>query len=280
MAEHKPNEKDFPTRKGDTDKLLWDEAANTRSVCFLFREQIIEDRFIESCLKHTTGKTLLIGEQVCDDDLPDIGSLDKLVKKALEDVSKFNPKVKFDLFISESDSDGVRIDHLDSSTFNLKKNLNKVWGLRKRSVPACKTPARKEKQDETDDVKSKKARTSYAETAPIIKSIGVLFQNRSSQNIFWKNVTKRDGAHFSLAACDPDEPTSFFVRINKPELGMTYLEQLFKSAMAEFTLAIMESGDQSSKFDIMLEYTNGKESLRINDQDHEDFDLKKLLHSV
>ena len=81
----------------------------------------------------------------------------------------------------------------------------------------------------------------------------------------------------SLAACDPDEPTSFFVRFSKPELGINFLEQIVKSAMAEFTLAIMESGAQSdTKFDVMLEF-NDKESVRKNDQDPANFNLKTLF---
>ena len=109
--------------------------------------------------------------------------------------------------------------------------------------------------------------------------------DRSSQNKFWLKCTERDGAlkeACALAACDPSEPTSFFVRITKPQMGTSFLEQLLKSAMADFTLAIMESGEQSEqpKFDLMMEFSNDKESIRKNDLDPEDFDLKQLLHSI
>jgi hypothetical protein len=108
----------------------------------------------------------------------DVKSLDILVNKALADVSKFNPKFKFDLFL-----EGDRIDHLDSGKFSLMSHTKKVWGVGNKrparlggAVPARKAPATTEELDETDETKSKKARKSYAETAPIIKSIGVLFQ--------------------------------------------------------------------------------------------------------
>jgi hypothetical protein len=109
----------------------------------------------------------------------DVKSLD-LVNKALADVSKFNPRVKFDLFFLP---EGDRIDHLDSGKFSLMSHTKKVWGVGNKrparlggAVPARKAPATTEELDETDETKSKKARKSYAETAPIIKSIGVLFQ--------------------------------------------------------------------------------------------------------
>jgi hypothetical protein len=112
-----------------------------------------------------------------------------------------------------------------------------------------------------------------------------LIEDRSSQNKFWLKCTERDGAlkeACALAACDPSEPTSFFVRLTKPQMGTYFLEQLLKSAMATFNIAMMESGGQSgpSKFDVMLEFSNDKESIRKNDQDPEDFDLKQLLHSI
>ena len=107
-------------------------------------------------------------------------SLENLVKKAFQDVAKINAKFKFDLYFSHDD---VRIDHLDSTKFDLKSHTKKVWGVgnKRRArpgevVPARKAPATTEERDETDEIKSKKARKSYAETAPIIKSIGVLFQ--------------------------------------------------------------------------------------------------------
>lgn len=114
--------------------------------------------------------------------MQDVKSLDNLVSKALADVSKFNPtkKVKFDLFLHP---EGDRIDHLDSGKFSLMSHTKKVWGVGNKRparqggvVPARKAPATTEERDETDEIKSKKARKSYAETAPIIKSIGVLFQ--------------------------------------------------------------------------------------------------------
>jgi hypothetical protein len=37
MAEQKPKPNDFPTLKGDKDKIRWDEAADKRSISFLFR---------------------------------------------------------------------------------------------------------------------------------------------------------------------------------------------------------------------------------------------------
>ena len=112
-----------------------------------------------------------------------------------------------------------------------------------------------------------------------------MIEDRSSQNTFWLKCNERDGPlkqACCLAACDPAEPTSFFVRITKPQMGTTFLEQLLKSAMATFNIAIMESGRQSGpyKFDVMLEFSNDKESIRINDQDPEDFDLKQVLHSI
>ena len=112
-----------------------------------------------------------------------------------------------------------------------------------------------------------------------------MIEDRSSQNTFWLKCNERDGAlkrASSLAACDPAEPTSFFVRITKPQMGTSFLEQLLKSAMATFNIAMMESGGQSGpfKFDVMLEFSNDKESIRKNDQDPEDFDLKQLLHSI
>ncbi|CBY30445.1 unnamed protein product [Oikopleura dioica] len=221
--------------------------------------------------------------------IKDITSLDKLVTKALADVAKFDEKFKFDLFFAP---DGIRIDHMDSTKFDLKTHCKKVWGLGKKRVarpaglvPARQPPATTEERENTEETTSKRARKSYSETASIIKSVGVLFQDRSSQNIFWKKCNDRDALKraCSLAAMDSQEPTSFFVRISKPELGITYLEQLLKAAMAEFTLAMMDTkGDEpgSSKFDIMLEFVNDKKPVRKHDLNHEDFDLKKLLETI
>ena len=39
MTEQKPKPKDFPTLKGDKDKIRWDEAADKRSISFLFRSE-------------------------------------------------------------------------------------------------------------------------------------------------------------------------------------------------------------------------------------------------
>ncbi|CBY21512.1 unnamed protein product [Oikopleura dioica] len=296
MAQNKEN--NFPTLKGDEDKLRWEESAGKRSISILFRKQKIEDIFIESAIKNT--KTLLIGEEVCDAAEPeeywttirnikDITSLDKLVTLGLADVAKFNEKFKFDLYFKPNE---IRIDHIDSTKFDLKTHCKKIWGLGKKRVarpaglvPARQPPATTEDRENIEETISKKARKSYSETAPIVKSIGILFQDRSSQNIFWKKCNDREALKkaCSLAALDKDEPTSFFVRISKPELGITYLEQLLKAAMAEFTLAMMDTkGDKSgtSKFDIMLEFANDKKPVRKHDLNHEDFDLKKLLESI
>jgi len=159
------------------------------AVIIFSSEQKIEDIFIESAIKNT--KTLLIGEEVCDAAEPeeywttirnikDITSLDKLVTLGLADVAKFNEKFKFDLYFKPNE---IRIDHIDSTKFDLKTHCKKIWGLGKKRVarpaglvPARQPPATTEDRENIEETISKKARKSYAVICLKKKTTAIFFK--------------------------------------------------------------------------------------------------------